>query len=112
MGRPWRARPAQASSSRGAPTSPCSPPQSCRSRQRSSIPSSTGRAPVAAPPRERPSGPMTVFDRYEVLERLAVGGMGEVFLARQIGVPGFERLIILKALLPNLAGEEGFVEQF
>ena len=53
-----------------------------------------------------------IFGKYEVLKRLALGGMGEVFLARQTGVAGFDRLVILKSLLPELAEQEGFVEQF
>ncbi|MFZ9889233.1 MAG: serine/threonine protein kinase, partial [Myxococcota bacterium] len=53
-----------------------------------------------------------VFGKYAVLRRLAIGGMGEVFLARQTGVLGFDRLVILKSLLPELAEQEGFVEQF
>jgi serine/threonine-protein kinase len=53
-----------------------------------------------------------IFGKYEVIRRLALGGMGEVFLARQTGVAGFDRLVILKSLLPELAEQEGFVEQF
>jgi serine/threonine protein kinase len=60
---------------------------------------------------ERPSP--QIFGKYEPIRRVAVGGMGEVFLARQTGsVVGAERLVILKSLLPDLAKEEGFVEQF
>jgi serine/threonine-protein kinase len=53
-----------------------------------------------------------IFGKYEIIRRLALGGMGEVFLARQTGVAGFDRLVILKSLLPELAEQEGFVEQF
>ncbi len=53
-----------------------------------------------------------IFDKYEIIRRLAVGGMGEIFLARQRGVAGFDRLVILKSLLPDLAEQEGFVDQF
>ncbi|MBL8957452.1 MAG: serine/threonine protein kinase [Myxococcaceae bacterium] len=57
--------------------------------------------------------PGLVFDKYEVLERLAAGGMGEVLLARQVGgVEGFERLVILKTLLPELASDPSFINQF
>ncbi|HEX4622164.1 MAG TPA: protein kinase, partial [Myxococcaceae bacterium] len=53
-----------------------------------------------------------VFAKYQILRRLAVGGMGEVFLARQVGVQGFERLVILKSLLPDLAADPNFVQSF
>jgi eukaryotic-like serine/threonine-protein kinase len=38
--------------------------------------------------------------------------MGEIFLARQVGVSGFERPVILKSLLPDLLEHEGSVEMF
>lgn len=53
-----------------------------------------------------------VFGKYEIQHRLAIGGMGEVFYALQRGVPGFERPVILKSLLPDLAAQEGFIDQF
>ncbi len=53
-----------------------------------------------------------IFGKYEIQHRLAIGGMGEVFFATQKGVPGFERPVILKSLLPDLAQQEGFIEQF
>lgn len=56
-----------------------------------------------------PSG--LVFNKYQVIRRLALGGMGEVFLARQTGV-AVDRLVILKSLLPELASQEGFIDQF
>jgi serine/threonine protein kinase/tetratricopeptide (TPR) repeat protein len=51
-----------------------------------------------------------VFGKYEKIKKLAQGGMGEVFLARQTGV--LDRLAILKALRPDLAKEKEFVDQF
>jgi serine/threonine protein kinase len=53
-----------------------------------------------------------VFGKYEIQHRLAIGGMGEVFYAVQTGIPGFERPVILKNLLPELAEREGFIDQF
>lgn len=52
------------------------------------------------------------FGRYEVVRALGAGGMGEVFLARQRGVAGVDRLVVLKTVLPHLAREPGFVERF
>ena len=59
-----------------------------------------------------PTGSDLIFGKYQILSRLAVGGMGEVFEARQVGVPGFERMVILKSLLPDLAKEQDFIAQF
>jgi len=50
--------------------------------------------------------------RYEVLDRLAAGGMAEIFLGRYIGEKEFERLVAIKRILPHLAGERSFVEMF
>jgi serine/threonine protein kinase len=50
--------------------------------------------------------------RYEVLARLATGGMAAVYIARAIGVAGFERLFAVKVLHPHLAHEEEFVTMF
>ena len=51
-------------------------------------------------------------ERYVLLEKLATGGMGEIFLARQTGAGGFDRLAILKSLLPELADDAELLEQF
>jgi tetratricopeptide (TPR) repeat protein len=51
-----------------------------------------------------------VFGKYEVVRRIAVGGMGEIFLARQTGV--VDRLVILKSLLPQLASDAQALAQF
>ena len=54
----------------------------------------------------------TPFGRYELLKRIAAGGMGEVYLARQAGLEGFEKLLVVKVLLPNLAEDREFTEMF
>ncbi len=46
------------------------------------------------------------MQRYALIERMAVGGMGEVFLARQQGIGGFARTVVLKRLLPELEHDE------
>ncbi|MEM6730760.1 MAG: serine/threonine protein kinase, partial [Myxococcota bacterium] len=53
-----------------------------------------------------------VAGKYDIVRRLAVGGMGEIFLARQLGLEGFDRLVILKTLLPDLAEDEESVRSF
>jgi serine/threonine protein kinase/Flp pilus assembly protein TadD len=49
---------------------------------------------------------------YQLLRRLAVGGMGEIFLAREVGLAGFERLVVLKRLLPSASGDRERVALF
>src|SRR5262249_45476566 len=41
--------------------------------------------------------------RYELLARLATGGVGEIFLARLEGAAGFEKLYVVKRIPPHLA---------
>lgn len=50
--------------------------------------------------------------RYEVLKRLATGGMATVHLARAIGVGGFERVVAIKVMHPQYAAEGDFVTMF
>lgn len=50
--------------------------------------------------------------RYDVLGHLASGGMAEIFLGRLTGPSGFERPLVIKRILPNLAREEAFVSMF
>jgi serine/threonine protein kinase len=49
---------------------------------------------------------------YVVLKRVAIGGMAEIFLARKDGMSGFERLVVLKRILPEYAHHEEFVRMF
>jgi serine/threonine-protein kinase len=52
------------------------------------------------------------YGSYEPIKRLAVGGMGEIFLARQVGIHGFERLAIIKTLLMEAQDDEDRIELF
>ena len=48
--------------------------------------------------------------RYEILGKLASGGMAELFLARSVGAAGFEKLLLLKVLKPDLARKKKFTD--
>ena len=50
--------------------------------------------------------------RYQILDRLAVGGMAELFKATLNGDHGFEKLVAIKKILPHLATDRSFVEMF
>jgi serine/threonine-protein kinase len=51
------------------------------------------------------------FGKYQLLRKIASGGMGQVFLALEKGA-GFERLVVLKLILPHLAEDEDFLTMF
>ena len=50
--------------------------------------------------------------RYELIDHLATGGMAELFLARTQGEGGFEKVVVLKRILPQLAQNADFVHMF
>jgi serine/threonine protein kinase len=52
------------------------------------------------------------FGNYRLIERLAHGGMAEVFLARQQGPEGFDRRVAIKRILPHLADSRDFLRMF
>jgi serine/threonine-protein kinase len=55
--------------------------------------------------------PKTV-GKYQILDRIAVGGMAELFKAQLSGEHGFEKLVAIKKILPHLATDRQFVEMF
>ncbi len=50
--------------------------------------------------------------KYELLERVALGGMAEIFLAKQAGPAGFEKEVAVKCILPQHARDAQFVSMF
>ena len=52
------------------------------------------------------------FGKYQLLERIAVGGMAEVFVAKAFGVEGFERLLAIKKILPTMGEDAEFISMF
>jgi serine/threonine protein kinase len=52
----------------------------------------------------------TPFGRYTLIERVAVGGMAEIFLARIEGLGGFEKTLAIKRLHPQYSSDQQFVD--
>ena len=52
------------------------------------------------------------FGNYELIRKLATGGMAEVFLARHQSLGGFERLLCIKRILPHLSQQTEFISMF
>jgi serine/threonine protein kinase len=57
-------------------------------------------------------GGTTRLGSFEIVRKLARGGMAEIFLARTRGPSGFEKLVVLKKVLPKYAGKHRFVQLF
>ncbi len=66
----------------------------------------TTTAPVDTASGTRGYGP------YQLLERVAVGGMAEVFRAKRTGVEGFEKVVAVKRILSHLSDNKEFVDMF
>jgi serine/threonine protein kinase len=52
------------------------------------------------------------FGKYRPFRRLAVGGMAEIFLAYARSLAGFEKLVVLKRVLPQYAENHEFMQMF
>jgi serine/threonine-protein kinase len=71
---------------------------------------------MSAPTQPDPSqpGPEEVlprrFGKYTLLRRMATGGMAELYLALQRSVAGFEKLIVIKRILPAMIADRGFID--
>jgi serine/threonine protein kinase len=52
------------------------------------------------------------FGKYFLLEKLASGGMAEIYLAKAFGAAGFERLLVIKKILPSMAEDKDFIKMF
>jgi TonB family protein len=93
-------------------------------------------APVAAPPPPPPVSPVSVapvapdlattqrirvvegqqpgerFGQYTLQEKIAIGGMAEVWKARMSGVEGFQKTVAIKKILPHMGDNADFVSMF
>ena len=68
-------------------------------------------APAPAPAREA-SWRDDRFGPYQLVDRVAIGGMAEVFKAKRAGVEGFEKVVAVKRILPHLSENKEFLDMF
>ena len=54
----------------------------------------------------------TRFGKYELLDRIAAGGMAEIFRARYEPAPGVTKQVVIKRILPHYAENKGFIAMF
>ncbi len=57
-------------------------------------------------------GEGTTYGKYFLIKRLAMGGMGEIFLAKLRGPVGFKKLLVIKRILPHHSANDQFVNMF
>jgi tRNA A-37 threonylcarbamoyl transferase component Bud32 len=51
-----------------------------------------------------------VFGKFFLLQRLAIGGMAEIYRAKVAGAGGFEKELVVKRILPSRAQDRGFIK--
>src|SRR5262249_43199921 len=71
-------------------------------RPRDPLPLRPARVPVAKPA-------IQTFGKYQILERIATGGMAEIYKARLEGIGGFQRTFAIKRILPNLSQNSEYI---
>lgn len=57
-------------------------------------------------------GEPQVYGKYQLLSRIASGGMAEVWLARSSSIGGFEKILAIKRMHPRLSANRDFVSLF
>jgi serine/threonine protein kinase len=79
-------------------------------RERDDPPGQPEAAPAHPPPDavELPS----TFGKYFLTEKLATGGMAEIYLSKIVGPGGFEKQLVIKQIHPRLSGQRHFVDLF
>jgi serine/threonine protein kinase len=54
----------------------------------------------------------TPFGRYLLLDKVASGGMAEVWRAKLVGESGFQRIVAIKKILPHVSEDQEFITMF
>ncbi len=52
------------------------------------------------------------FGKYYLIDKVAVGGMAEIFKAKSFGHGGFENLVVIKRILAHMSDNENFIQMF
>jgi len=97
-----RPRPPAGATPPPSPSAPTSPPRAEESGTRRRA------EPAAAVPATGPDR----FGQYEIIERIASGGMAELYKAKRTGVEGFQKIVAIKKILPHIADDDEFVTMF
>ncbi|HKB70892.1 MAG TPA: TonB family protein [Thermoanaerobaculia bacterium] len=69
-------------------------------------------APAAAAKKAPAPSDKDRFGQFQLMEKIATGGMAEVWKARMSGVDGFQKIVAIKKILPHMAASEDFITMF
>ncbi len=61
---------------------------------------------------ERQANVTTEFGKYQLIEKIGIGGMAEVFLAKSFGAEGIEKILVIKKILPEFSENPRFIDMF
>ena len=84
------------------------PPAPPRANLRAAVPARAGGASSAED--AEMEGLPAKFGKYTLIRKLASGGMAELFLAIQKSVAGFEKLLVIKRILPSMNQDRAFID--
>ncbi|HET7451467.1 MAG TPA: TonB family protein, partial [Thermoanaerobaculia bacterium] len=92
---------------------PASPPPP---RPAPAAPVPAAAAPAPAPAKKAPAAAVPSdkdrFGQFQLMEKIATGGMAEVWKARMSGVDGFQKIVAIKKILPHMAASDDFITMF
>ncbi len=54
----------------------------------------------------------STFGKYLLIEKIGAGGMAEIFKAKTFGVSGFEKIVVIKRILPKFSNDPEFKSMF
>ncbi|MEN9577964.1 MAG: hypothetical protein RJA70_973 [Pseudomonadota bacterium] len=55
---------------------------------------------------------MSLQQRYQIVSRIAAGGMAEVYRGESAGIEGFRKKVAIKRVLPKLSANQEFIDMF
>lgn len=65
---------------------------------------------MSSTPQPGPEFRPQIFGKFYLLQKVAAGGMAEIFRAKAAGAGGFEKELAVKRILPNLSADQQFVK--
>ncbi len=54
----------------------------------------------------------TMFGRYCLIDQISKGGMSDIYLAKTVGVGGFQKPLVIKKLIPQYSNKSRYVKRF